>query len=395
MRFSWPMSSAHFLRDTPGTFPAPTCRQTYPAGFGKAAGSMVQAAENHYLNTLALPPSGLSAMPSRASACAETKSIPLIEAGHPWDAASVTAGERALALAQAAGPDDLVLVLLSGGASANWVAPAAGLSLADKQAVTRALLRSGAPIGEIKRRAQTSVAHQGDASQRPAMPRSLSRSRFRMCRATILRASVPARPCGYDDTGRCPRHSRRPSACPAGCVRARLEDPAMETPKPGHRPSPTASTASSPARRMRLRQQRRTRSGQDTSRSFSGPISPARPGRWRQRMPGLPSTWHARAGGRRSFSGGELTVTFTGDGRGGPNQEYAMALALALRGHPGIAALAGDTDAPTAAAAARMTPPARWFSLTRSPADRPWGSTQRAISPAMTRLASSHGWATC
>ena len=52
-------------------------------------------------------------------------------------------------MADAAGADDLVLALISGGASANWIAPAAGLSLAEKQAVTRALLASGASIGEI------------------------------------------------------------------------------------------------------------------------------------------------------------------------------------------------------------------------------------------------------
>ena len=59
------------------------------------------------------------------------------------------AAERALALADSAGADDLVLVLMSGGASANWIAPAPGISFADKQALTRALLRSGAAIGEI------------------------------------------------------------------------------------------------------------------------------------------------------------------------------------------------------------------------------------------------------
>src|SRR5258705_335501 len=71
-------------------------------------------------------------------------------AGHPIpNAAGLEAADRALALADSAAADDLVLVLLSGGASANWIAPAEGLSLADKQAVTRALLRSGANIGEI------------------------------------------------------------------------------------------------------------------------------------------------------------------------------------------------------------------------------------------------------
>ena len=65
------------------------------------------------------------------------------------DAAGLEAAEQALELADGAEPDDLVLVLLSGGASANWIAPAKDLTLADKQAVTRALLRSGANIGEI------------------------------------------------------------------------------------------------------------------------------------------------------------------------------------------------------------------------------------------------------
>ena len=74
----------------------------------------------------------------------------MIEAGHPIpDAAGLAAAQKALQLADGATADDLVLVLMSGGASANWIAPADGLTLADKQAVTRALLRSGANIGEI------------------------------------------------------------------------------------------------------------------------------------------------------------------------------------------------------------------------------------------------------
>src|SRR3954469_1235153 len=73
----------------------------------------------------------------------------MIEAGHPIpDAAGLESAERALALAAGAGADDLVLVLMSGGASAHWIAPG-GISFAEKQAVTRALLRSGANIGEI------------------------------------------------------------------------------------------------------------------------------------------------------------------------------------------------------------------------------------------------------
>ncbi len=74
----------------------------------------------------------------------------MIEAGHPIpDAAGLQAADRALELADGAQGTDLVLVLMSGGASANWIAPADGVSFADKQAVTRALLRSGANISEI------------------------------------------------------------------------------------------------------------------------------------------------------------------------------------------------------------------------------------------------------
>src|SRR5258705_1758705 len=74
----------------------------------------------------------------------------MIEAGHPVpDAAGLEATGQALKLADSGGPNDLVLVLMSGGASANWIAPADGVSFVDKQTVTRALLRSGANIGEI------------------------------------------------------------------------------------------------------------------------------------------------------------------------------------------------------------------------------------------------------
>ena len=79
-----------------------------------------------------------------------TRIIPMVEAGHPIpDAAGLESAASALEHAEGAGArDDLVLVLMSGGASANWIAPA-GITFAEKQAVTRALLRSGANIGEI------------------------------------------------------------------------------------------------------------------------------------------------------------------------------------------------------------------------------------------------------
>src|SRR6185437_846291 len=95
---------------------------------GKAAAAMAVAAERHYLDELGLDP-------SRLSGIATTRH------GHGLPTRRIKVED--------AGADDLLLVLLSGGGSANWIAPAGGVSLAQKQQVTRALLRSGAPIGEV------------------------------------------------------------------------------------------------------------------------------------------------------------------------------------------------------------------------------------------------------
>src|SRR5262245_10046455 len=128
--------------------PAPKSGRLIMLAAGKAAGSMTEVAEAHYSGVAPGQITGIAV--ARQGYGRPTRIVPVIEAGHPIpNAAGLEAAERALALAQAAGPDDLVLVLLSGGASANWIAPAPGLTLADKQAVTRALLRSGAAIGEM------------------------------------------------------------------------------------------------------------------------------------------------------------------------------------------------------------------------------------------------------
>ena len=113
-----------------------------------------------------------------------TRLVRVIEAGHPVpDAAGLAATFETLALADTAGRDDLVLALVSGGASANWIAPAAGLTLAQKQAVTRALLASGASIGEINVRAQASLPHQGRTARRSA--------RIRRALITVAISDVP------------------------------------------------------------------------------------------------------------------------------------------------------------------------------------------------------------
>src|SRR4051794_20898262 len=118
---------------------------------GKGAAAMAAAAERHYLDAFELDASRLCGIATtRHGHGVATRRIEVIEAGHPVpDQAGLGAASDSLQLAATATADDLLLVLLSGGGSANWIAPASGISFAQKQQVTRALLRSGAPIGEI------------------------------------------------------------------------------------------------------------------------------------------------------------------------------------------------------------------------------------------------------
>src|SRR6201999_784698 len=118
---------------------------------GKGAAAMAAAAERHYLDALELDPALLTGIATtRHGHGVPTRRIRVVEAGHPVpDEAGLRAADDTLRLAATATADDLLLVLLSGGGSANWIAPVEGVSFAQKQQVNRALLRSGAPIGEV------------------------------------------------------------------------------------------------------------------------------------------------------------------------------------------------------------------------------------------------------
>jgi len=106
--------------------PAPPSGRIILLAAGKAAGSMTEVAETHYRDRLRLAAERLRGVAvARHGYARHLRQVRMIEAGHPIpDAAGLEAGDRALALADDAGPNDLVLVLISGGASANWIAPA-------------------------------------------------------------------------------------------------------------------------------------------------------------------------------------------------------------------------------------------------------------------------------
>jgi glycerate 2-kinase len=312
---------------------------------GKAAGAMVEVAEAHYLDRI--PPARIAGVAvTRHGYGRPTRIVEVMEAGHPVpDAASLAGAERALALAADATADDLVLVLMSGGASANWIAPAAGLTLAEKQAVNRALLKSGAGIGDINTVRKHLSRIKGGRLARCAHPAPV---------VTLGISDVPGDDPAVIGSG--PTVPDPTTLADARAVAARfrlalaepvtraLADPMNESPKPGDPVFARTAFAlvARPADAFRAAEAAVRAAGYDCI--FLG-----------DRVEGEArevAAAHAklardlRAQGRQAvvLSGGELTVTIAGAGRGGPNQEYALALALALDGVPGIAAVAGDTD---------------------------------------------------
>jgi glycerate 2-kinase len=314
---------------------------------GKAAGSMTEIAEQHYLDDMRVPPARLAgAAVTRRGYGRRTRIVTLTEAGHPVpDAESLAAAERTLALAAAATADDLVLALVSGGASANWIAPVAGLTLAEKQAVNRALLKSGAAIGEINTvRKHLSRIKGGRLAQR-AHPARL---------VTLAISDVPGDDPAVIGSGPTVPDPTTLADARAVAARFRLElsapvgralcDPANESPKPGDPVFGRTAfrLVARPADSFRAAEAAIGARGYecvylgDRVEGEARDIAAAH-----ARLAG-----ELQARGRRAviLSGGELTVTIRGEGRGGPNQEYALALALALRSAPGIAAVAGDTD---------------------------------------------------
>jgi len=340
------VDAAHPAHCLPPSLPPPPERgRLVMLAAGKGAGSLTEVAERHYL--AALPQSRLDGIAvTRHGYGRPTRHIPVVEAGHPVpDEAGLAGTERALELADAAGADDLVLVLLSGGASANWIAPTAGLTLAEKQAVTRALLRSGANIGEINCVRKHLSRIKGGRLARRAHPAQL---------VTLAISDVPGDDPSVIGSGpTVPDPSTLADAralvekyrldLPASVVRA-LSDPTNETPKPGDAifSGSTYRILARPADALAAARRHAEEAGyqcQVLSDRLQGEARDVAAAHARLAREA------AEHGSRKVIlSGGELTVTLRGGGRGGPNQEYALALAIALGGAKGVAALAADTD---------------------------------------------------
>jgi len=315
---------------------------------GKAAAAMAAAAERHYLDELGLEPSRLTGIATtRHGHGVPTRRIRVVEAGHPVpDEAGLKGAEDSLRLAQDATADDLLLVLLSGGGSANWIAPAEGVSFAQKQQVTRALLRSGAPIGEIntvrKHLSRIKGGRLARAGKSAAEIVTLAISDVPHDDPSAI-ASGPTVP---DPTTLADARAivAKYSLKLADAIRHALEDARNESCKPG---DPAFSRAhfeliARPKASLDAAIRLARDAGYDIVDLGADLEGEARDVAADHAQLAL----RARAEGKRVaiLSGGELTVTVRGNGRGGPNQEYALALAGLLKDASGISALAGDTD---------------------------------------------------
>lgn len=314
---------------------------------GKAAGSMAEAAEAFYLDHHAFPAQRLSGISvARHGYGRILRKIEMVEAGHPVpDAKGIAATERTLEIAASADENDVALVLMSGGASANWIAPAQGISLDDKRELTRALLRSGANIVEmncVRKHLSRIKGGRLAAALAPAQVTTLAISDVPGDDPSVI-GSGPTVP-DITTLEDAQKIIEKYKIVPPVSIAAALRDRKNESPKPGDsifsrtrfeivaKPSASLDAAAAIA----------TEAGYETLVLGADLEGEARD----------VAAAHAKLAikckrqGRKVaiLSGGELTVTIRGSGRGGPNQEYALALALALQSEAGIVAVSGDTD---------------------------------------------------
>jgi hydroxypyruvate reductase len=337
--------------------PKPPKGRTLVLGAGKAGGSMAQAVEQ--LWPADAPLSGLVVtrydhIPPRPEGLPVR--LEVVEAAHPVpDAAGLAAAERILALTQGLTEDDLVLCLISGGGSSLLTLPAEGIDLAEKQRINKALLESGAAIGEmncVRKHLSRIKGGRLAAACYPAKVVTLTISDVPGDDPSVI-ASGPTVPDATTCADALAILQRYQIEVPAS-VRAALEDGSLETPKPGDArfaghevqliatPQQSLDAAAAAARAVGMAVHVLSDEIEGESREV-GKVHAAL----------------ARAVAKRGepfakpcviLSGGETTVTIrprqpgAAKGRGGRAGEFCMGLAQALQGQEKVWALAADTD---------------------------------------------------
>ena len=325
--------------------PKPAKGRCIVVGGGKSAAVMAAALED------AWPDVAMEGVVvTRYGHAVPTKRIEVIEASHPVpDANSERGAQRLLAAVRGLGPDDLVIALMSGGASALLAAPAAGLTLADKQDINRALLACGANITEMNAVRKHLSAIKGGrlaAAAAPARVVTLAISDVPGDDPAVIGSgpTVPDRTTFAEARALIARYGITPS--PA--VTARLAQDADETPKPGSLPHTEFRMIATPM--MALLVAAEAARGLGLTPLILGDALEGEAKEMGIVMAGIARSIrdHGQpiAGPAVLLSGGETTVTLGAGpyGHGGRNTEFLAGLAVALNGAPGIWAMAGDTD---------------------------------------------------
>ncbi|MDI1339454.1 glycerate kinase [Polaromonas sp.] len=355
------------LHNTAACLPPPPRGRTIVIGAGKAGGSMAQAVEA--LWPADAPLEGLVVtryhhVPPRPQGLPQR--IELVEAAHPVpDAAGLAASQRILAMVQGLTRDDLVLCLISGGGSALLTLPADGLSLEDKQRINKALLNSGANIGEmncVRKHLSRIKGGRLAAACAPARVVTLTISDVPGDDPSII-ASGPTVPDASSCADALAILKRYGIDLPAD-VLSRLESGALETPKPGDpafeghevhmmaTPQQSLEAAAAAARAAGMaayilsdEMEGESREVGKVHAAIARTVARSSDSSRVVALKGRPFSRPCVI-----LSGGETTVTVRprqpGDakGRGGRAGEFCLGLALALQGQPGVYALAADTD---------------------------------------------------
>jgi glycerate 2-kinase len=313
-------------------------------GAGKASAAMARAVEVHWSGPL----DGL--VVTRYGHGVPCQRIEIVEAAHPVpDAAGVLAAQRVLEKLRGLQPNDRVLALISGGGSALLAAPATGVTLVEKRAITSALLKSGAAIGEINCVRKHLSAIKGGRLAVTAWPAAVLTLAISDVPgddpAVIASGPTVADPTTVHDALRV---LDLYGITLADSLRARLLSGELETPKPGD-----PRLVKSEFRLIASPRQMLEAAAKAARQLGITPLILGDAIEGEAREVGKVLAGMAISCGRHGFpaekpcvllSGGETTVTLKGAGRGGRNSEFLLGLALALDGAPGIHALAADTD---------------------------------------------------
>lgn len=328
----------------PPYLPAPPQGRTIVIGAGKASAAMTQAFERHWPGPL----TGL--VVTRYGYAVPCERIEIVEAAHPVpDAAGGVAAERILALVGGLTADDLVICLISGGGSALLPLPGEGVTLADKQAINRALLKSGATIAEMNCVRRHLSAIKGGRLAAACFPARV---------VNLLISDVPgdnpmdiasgptvADPTTCEDALAIVR--RYGIELPEG-ARLLLESGKGETVKPGDSRLAGVTTHLIATPQMALEAAAAVAEAAGVKPLILGDSIEGEARDVGKVMAGI-ALQAARRGQPAErpcvlLSGGETTVTVRGQGRGGRNVEFLLSLAIGLNGEPGVFAVAGDTD---------------------------------------------------